>query len=363
MTKFVKMSLAAAVAVAGLTSTATAGSLDNTSFSGKLYTEHHASTASSSAPTVTGWEIDFTLTGKTKISDTLTMVTSFEADGDNNDQTKTADAAVGLEDAYFAYANKGAAVKFGRQGISTPNTDGEDGEGAMATYTAGSITAAAAYFPSNSISTGNDITAAALLGSAGPVNFEAWQVNIAGKGAVGSSNTTLVVGGAVSGVSVELRNASTSYNDANGQKDGNAIKAVVSGKVSNVSLTGIYYTTDKDGGATITDPSSANAAELVYLTTHDKANARGVADLDLVAGVVSAPVADKTTAIVKYGMADIGPNTEASELVLQVNYKLAKSTTASVRYADYSTETGATATSAASTTDKTHTRLDITYKF
>ena len=355
MTKFVKMSLAAAVAVAGISTTASA--MDNTSYSGKLYVEQIASTSGSNASTVNSWDIDIDVTAKTKITDTLSSVVTVQADGGSSDQVGTYATGVNVDSLYFQYANAGAAVMWGAQDINTPNTDGEDGDGIMATYTAGSITAAAAYFPNNGVSTGNDVSAVAVLGSAGPVNFEAWNVNIAGKGAAGSSNTTLVVGGDFGPVSAEVRSATTSYN-ATGTKDGSTMKLSVSGKASSVGITGIYFSTDKDGAALVTDPSSSNSIELVNL-----AHSNSFYDTTLMALIVSAPVSEMGSVSVSYGTGDLSTTqsvaaaTDVSELVLQYNHKIAKSTKMSVRYADYTQET------AGVSTDKTHARVDLKYSF
>eukprot|EP01155_Anaeramoeba_flamelloides_P044253 Anaeramoba_flamelloidesc37963_g1_i1.p1 GENE.c37963_g1_i1~~c37963_g1_i1.p1 ORF type:complete len:280 (+),score=33.34 c37963_g1_i1:90-929(+) len=276
MTKFVKMSLAAAVAVAGFNSTASA--MENTSFSGKLYVEDIYKTSESAGTTTSsaGFDIDFDLTAKTKITDNLTGVVRVEADGElyDNDEsssvsyvsntnqtsnvtstTGTSGTNVNVDNAYFTYADMGASLKMGRQDIDTPTTDGELGEGVFVTYTMGGITVAGANYSTNEIAANDPIHAVAVLGTVGPVNFEAWNVVVAGT--TGITNNTLVVGGTFGPVTAEVRHATTEY-DAAGSKDGATSKVTVSTKAGNIGLTGLVITTDDDGAAFVTDASSAN---------------------------------------------------------------------------------------------------------
>lgn len=373
MTKFVKMSLAAAVAVAGLSSTASAADMmmDKTSFSGKVYVEQIVKTDDKSSSSTDGnsvaqFDIDFDITGKSKINDTLTAVVGIQADGGKESENATENSNVDMNNAYFAYANKGLSVKMGRMDIETPNTDGEEGEGTFAAYTVGSITAAGAFFVNNAIgvtdrdfnsaiaakdatdiSKNSEVSALALLGSAGPINFELWQVSLSSL----VSNTTAVLGGEFSGVSVEARHATTDYENK-ALKDGATTKLTIAGKVSNLGLTGIYFSTDKDNAAYVSDASSANAVELVNLTTD-----HSTADASIVALIGSLPVGEKGTVTISYGDGEVG-KVDVSEYVLQYGHKIAKSTKMTVRYAGYEEEynTGGDR-------EKTHARVDVKYSF
>jgi len=343
MKNTIKMSLVAALAVAGLS---TAAAAEDTKFSGKLYVENTNATVNDGS-SLNHFEIDFDVTGKKKISDTLTAVVGIEADSDNDEDDNLAKKTVTVDDAYFAYANNGATAKFGRQGMNTPTTDGELGEGLMATYTMGAITVAGAHYDVNEFAAEANVLA--VLGTAGPVNFELWQVNVQGA----SENTTGVVSGKAAGWNLSLRHAMTDYDGATA--DGSTTKIVASGKVDKVALTVVGVSTDKDGPVYVTDASSANAAELTYF------NSRYTKDLAAFAVIASMPFTDKVSGTVKYGAASFDQtgtdDDSASELVLQVNYKLAKSATMTARYSDYTQEIANT------DTDKEQLRVDLTYKF
>ena len=362
MKKIIKMSLVAAVAVAGLSTTAAA---EDTKFSGKLYVEHHTSTSDKSGDSTdgeskSGFEIDFDITGKKKISDTLTAVVGIEADSDKNDQDYTANTgtekAVILDDAHFVYAKDAVAVKFGRQGMGTPTTDGELGEGVLASYTMGDITAVGAHFSNThakfgnaTAMTGNSAYALALLGTAGPVNFELWDVDVSSH----STNLTAVVSAKVAGWTLGLRHATTDYR--NDDPDGVTTIVSVAGKAGKLGLTALMVQTDKDGGAFTTDKSSKNAAELTYFASKD------LEDATAFVVIASMPFTDTVSGTVKYGTAsfdqDGSSSDKASEIVGQVNYKLAKSTTLTGRYSMYTEDIGGV------DTDKSQARVDLTYKF
>jgi len=360
MKNIIKMSLAAAVAVAGISTSAVA--VDNVTFSGKLYVENHLSTTSNPTAaqttagitadeTASGFEVDFDVTGKMKISDTLTAVVGIEADTDQNENVSYTNQTVTVDDAYFAYANNGVAVKFGKQGISTPTTDAEFGQGTLASYTMGSITAVGAHFTNNNSSTlgTNDVSAVALLGTTGPVNFELWRVGVQTK----SENMTAVVSTKVAGWTLGARHATTDYDDAT--KDGSTTIISASGKIGTVGLTALAIKTDKDNAAFVTDASSKNTAELTYFT------AKGLKDASAYVAIASMPLTDVVSATVKFGTVQFdqtgNDSDSASEVVAQLNYKLAASTTLTARYSDYTQEIKSV------TTDKAQARIDLTYKF
>jgi len=360
MKNIIKMSLVAAVAVAGLSTSAAA--VDTTTFSGKVYVENTFSTndtndanATTAGQSVSAFDIDFDLTAKTKITDTLTAVVRVQADTGSTEKEVTKNETVTMDNVYFAYANNGVSAMFGKQDIKTPNTDGEKGEGLVASYTMGSVTAVGAHFSSNGITsvtgtttdlTNTDISALALLGTTGPVNFELWNVGVQNH----STNMTAVVSGKVAGLSLSARYATTDFEDA-AEKDGVSTILSASGTVANIKLGAKYITSDTDNAAFVTDNSSANTVELVNFVAGNKANAS--------AYMINAsmPITDTLTGAVKYGTIDYNANDDANEVVVQLSYAAAKSTTITARYADY-TETVSTVN-----TDKSQARIDVTYKF
>lgn len=347
MTKMIKMSLVAAVAVAGLTTTASAVDV---SYKGKLYVENHAETVKDSE-TVTGYEIDFDVTGTAKINDNFSAVVGIEADTDQDDDSSASSASVSVDDAYIQYANDGFTLKFGRQAINTPTTDGENGEGVLATYTINSITLAAAHFGNNGLELNNvnietDAHALAILGAFGPLNFELWSVGVANV----NVNNTLVVGGNFKNVTLGARYAVTNY-DASGIADGKTAMISASGKAGNIGLSAAYLTTSENGAAFTTDASSANTAELVKFT------AANTGDVDAYILGIDAPFTSTLSGSIQYGSADIGDNADANEVVLTLTNKFASNLTGTLRYYDYSDS------AVSNTNDETGLRADIKYTF
>ena len=286
---------------------------------------------------------------KKKINDNLTAVVDVEADTQQNEETATDDQqALELSNAYFSYTNGGATINAGRMDINTPNTDGEEGEGFLGMYTINGITAVAGHFVNNrSISQTSDINAAALLASVGPVNTEAWYVTVSDH----SKNTTLVASTEVAGINLGARYATTDFEAANA-KNGKTYILSASGKVANVALRATYLNNDEDNAAFVTDNSSANTIELVNFV------AGNVADMKAYAIGATIPVMENVSFALDYGWGEAdATNTEASEIVGKISYKMAKSTTLTARYADYTQEV------ANVDTDMTHARVDLTYKF
>jgi hypothetical protein len=360
MTKMIKMSLVAAVAVAGMTTVASAADV---SYKGKLYVESFTSAtteAGKTAGSVSGQEIDFDVTATAKINDNFSAVVGVEADTENTTETNVAAKGASVDDAHFVYANNGLAVKFGRQAISTPTTDGELGEGILASYTMGNITVAAASMDNSEDFEAADASVLAVLGSAGAVNYQLWNVSVSGI----NSNTTGIVSGKAGPVNVELRQANTSYadtyrantTDTAKPKDGSTMKLVVSGKAGNIGVTGAYVSTDKDNPAFTTDDTAANTIEMTKL------KGGSLKDLSLIYVAATAPLSAGYSVKVDYATADFQntANTaedDASELRFQVNKSFAKNLKGTVQYAMYDQNIDA------AKKEIDFARVDLTYKF
>ena len=184
MRKFTKLSLVAALAVAGLTNVNAASleeAIKNVDVSGKVYVETLADTNKlGTTQTNTSTDIDLDLTLKSKVTDNVTAVVRIQADGGEAEDAAVAAQNVNADNIYFTYANGPLTVNAGKQDMNTPNTDGELGNGLLSTYNLGAVTLAGAYFYDNAAATGSDITVLAALGSAGPVNYQAWYVGVNG---------------------------------------------------------------------------------------------------------------------------------------------------------------------------------------
>jgi hypothetical protein len=349
MTKMIKLSLAAAVATAGMTTIASAADV---SYKGKVYVEHYT-TSVNDAHSTRNFDIDADITATVKINDNFSAVATLEADTENDDTYIYNQPAV-LNDTNFVYTNAGATVVFGRQGINTPNTDGENGEGVVASYTTNGLTAVVAHFINNDAYLHNysgdvDVNAVALLGSVSGVDFELWNVAAAGV----ATNNTLVVGSNVAGISLGLRYATTSWDDDHyyygGKKDGSTMIFSAGANVSGVDVSFAYLVTGEDGAAYTTDASSANTAEL------DNFTAAGSADTTAMILGASMDIGSGYAVAFDYGTADIGDDDDISEMVLTVSKSFAKDLSGSVYYSDYKGTTTAS--------DKATAGVDLTYKF
>jgi len=379
MKKIAKLSLATVVALASTSAFAGDNTIlgDNTTISGKLYVEQTISTSDTvgtqnDGDSSSAFEIDYDFTLKTKVTDTLTAVVNIEGDTqgtagtnvESQENGANSSQALQVSNAYFTYAPGKYSVSLGRTDINTPNTDGEEGEGVWGTYSAGPVTIAGAHFTTNDadavadtlgendIST-SDINAAAIMGSFEGINLEAWYVSVSDV----ADNYTYVASTSIEGFDLSARYATTDYDTAystGNLKDGDTLILTAGTKIENASLRAKYLSTDKEGEAMVTDPSSANTAELVHFTAN-KADASAW----LIGG--SYPLTSALTAHLDYGKIDFnnGNATEddASEIVAKLTYAFSKNAVASVRYADYNEQVDSVET------DKSQARVDLTYKF
>lgn len=330
MKKIAKMSLVAAVAIAGLTTTASA-----VDASGKVYVE---SVNNSEAANL--YDIDFDLTLSEKISDTLSATVVIQADGGSAEKTNSPKPVLDLDSAYFTYTNAGAMVKYGRQAVNTPLTS-DRGEGVFATYAATEqITVAGAYFANNSVAafTADDISAVALLANFGVVNAQLWSVSSTAV----ATDTTIVLGANVGGVKIEARQATTAYETA-GTKDGVTTKVSVSGKAGDISYGVDYLMADEDGASYVSDSDVANTLEATQL------NAQNLADTTAFKIGASLPVSAATVALAYLSVeetktvAGVEKKYNSSEAVVSAAYPLAKGATTKLTYSSVSADANSTA--------------------
>ena len=203
MTKMIKLSLAAAVAVSAFATTATAGSLENaikdTTISGKFMVGYNYADNKLADTTSNTNEYDIDVTVTTKVNDVISATFGVEADHDLATSDVTTDAGkgneIGITKLYFTAKTDVATVMVGKQKQPTPFLDDERGDGVVALIPAGPVTIAAGHFTGmNGGTTANvttdtykgglinlnlsqrDISALALIGAAGPVNYSAWYV-------------------------------------------------------------------------------------------------------------------------------------------------------------------------------------------
>ena len=337
MTKLTKLSLAAVMALS--TSAYAAGIADNTTVSGQAYVEFLTTDTGSSAKST---DIDLDATFKTKVNDNVTSVITIQADSSSG----TATESVTADKVNFIYTNGATTAVIGKQGMSSPTTDGEKFIGAKVSYNLGAATVVGVH--ATDFMTTGEASAAAIIGSAGPVNLEAWLVDISDV----SENATLVASTKVANVDLSARYATSSFSDAT-EKDGNSIKITAATKVGNVSVNAAYYTTDEDNAAYTTDASSANAFELSQLGLNSKT------DVTAYSVGASVPVNGVTLAAT-YANYEVGGTSkeEGTETLLRASYSLSSNFKTTATYSMYeSTETDGTES------DSDSARVDFKYSF
>lgn len=342
MTKLTKLSLAAVMALS--TSAYAAGIADNTTVSGQAYVEFLTTDKAGSSKST---DIDLDATFKTKVNDNVTSVITLQADS----TTGTAGTNVTADKVNFIYTNGATTAVIGKQGMSSPTTDGEKFIGAKVSYNLGAATVVGVH--ATDFMTTGEASAAAIIGSAGPVNLEAWLVDISNV----SENATLVASTKVANVALSARYATSKFDD--GSEDGQTIKVTAATKVGNVSVNATYVNTDSDNAAYVTTSASANTFELSQLNLMD---ANGDADADVTAYSVGAsvPVNGVTLAAV-YANYEIGGTSkeEGTETRLRASYSLSSNFKTVATYSMYES----TNTAGVAQEDSNSARVDFKYSF
>ncbi|MDX4061543.1 major outer membrane protein [Aliarcobacter skirrowii] len=391
MKKFTKLSLVAAVAVAGLTS-ANAKPLEeaikDVEVSGTVtYRYDQSKVDNGSHSQSNNYKINFNLSSKVndyvKFNTRLNAANAVDGTFTDNGFTKLNSKSGGNEDgnpevrvshAYFGLtAIPNTTVNIGKQGLATPWTVATDNDGGEQTGTGiFSVTAVdkfvlgLAYFnqtninhtDTNKILTDNtlpnfdgagDIYAATLQANYGIVNAEAWYLS-----AVDQFDTyALAVHGKAdladnAKVGYEVRYVSLDAGDINSALDKNSLlRVAVDGKVGIVNARVAYTTTDKDGGVTALDQDAQNTS-LGW-----KTNTLGKADAKYLQTTLGVDVLENLNLSVSYNDLESAGNNEESELFGQLTYKMSKNLDGYIRYG----------TQEVNSLDSTNGRLQVNYKF
>lgn len=414
MKKIVKMSLVAAVAVAGLT-TANAKPLEeaikDVDVSGTVvyrYNDYNNDAKGAKDSTTTN-NYKIGLNVSSKVNDDVKVNTRFIV-GDAGDlgfatlNTGTeADGSVGVElsNVYFSYTGiMNTTVNVGKQGLTTPwtvaiDSDGPEqtGTGILALSTWGPVTVAGAYFnqtnlgesgvlnnpysttnagPSGSSAADiaadnaaygnnigeNDIWTAAVIANVGPVALDAWYLDMEDVfdtftiGAKANFDLDAVKLGA------EARYTSL---DLDGKSDDNdMLKVILTAKAGIVDAKLGYATTDKDGGLVALNDFAVTAYQTWNMNPNNKADADfwnasvGVQALDSLH--ISA-----NYATLEYAADEDGKqNDEQEELYTQITYNMSKNLSTYVRFGTYTAGKDGNDDSA---NDDLRGRLQVQYSF
>jgi len=380
MTKMIKMSLIAAVAVTGMTSTVCAQPLEDAikgvDVSGMLrYRYDDLKNTSNNTSTIAN-EYTMQANIKSKVNDMVTANVKIEALGVNagastteathatSDATGDRDVNLVVSKANFA-ANLGfATVIAGKQSVPSPfvdNTvdDGTRGTGAVALIPVGPISLAAGYFNnySNTSDTGvktysgNAISALAVLGNISGVSFDAWHVNVdtvATAQSVGAKTS-------IAGITLDAR-TSVKNPDSAATETSRLSKLVASTKVGPVSLLAGYAKTSKGTNDVSVDGDKDTQAGFVVW----QANAAKLSDASAYLVGASMEVMPAVTADVKYVTVDFGTGSEsATETLVGLTYAMSKNFSLHTRYSMYDVKS----TTGSKTTDSDKGRLELKYTF
>lgn len=359
MRKISKISLVAAVAVAGF-STANAQPLEeaikNVDVSGSVVYRYNNYDDSENLNQSENNNYKIGLNLSSKVNDYVKFNSRFIVGDDTTasfakldskkDQTGDAQADVTLSNAYFGFtAIPNTVVNIGKQGLTTPYTVAVDingneqtGTGILALSTFGPITAGAGYFNATNIGDSNETSAAVtgnnILGTTikrnaintvaqngydmyvatiqGDLDFvklEAWyagmQNTFGSYTLAATSNLDLAenakIGLEARYVNLQLNNTAiektVTATEPNGltSDDNGMFRVAVDGKFSIVNARLAYTMTDKDGGLTALDNDAKNTSLGWFITSN------GVADADYFQAALGADILDNLNFTAHYG--------------------------------------------------------------
>ena len=364
MKKFVKLSLVAAVAVAGLSTTASAADVNvNGSLAHQIQKK-----STSTAPTITNTKVSLKLSGK--VSDTLKYVVSYsERIGSQTTAIANGTNGLKLSNAKFIQTFGSTTVIAGRQGVTTPWTSGSNtidstvvGNGVVAIAKVGPATLIGGYVMNHNVANAymtkdSDITVLGAKVKAGAANLGAWYVDVAADKAAttkGLDGYTFTADGKVAMVGLKARYSSVTPGDSALLKKQSLFSVGANVKVSSVKITAAYAKSGNDGDLVSIDPAG-DASNNQYLGTWNISMGGGKHnDSKLVTIGASMPLTSTLTGVVNYGKRSNTTTTD-KELKLQISAKVAKNMSLYLRYADVK--------ATASVDDFTRTRLYVAYKF
>jgi len=363
MNKMIKMSLVAAVAVAGLTSTASAGNMEemikDTKMSGyvryRLETDHENKTDMNERAKVVA-----KIT--TPVNDMVTANVKMVA-GETSTQKADTKAAMNITEGNFVINAAGATVIAGLQTSQSPffaNNGDTRSHGVTALVPAGPATIAAAYYTTSTPSYAaaamtNNVMALGALVKAGPANVNLWYASVedgADVSVAAENDGVLALGtDGASAMSAQVTVAAGPVNldvmhtalDAGNGAEGSLTKAVVSGKAGALSFAAGYAMTGDDalGGQVTLDNDSDAVSDLAM----HNLNMQGTIDASAIYAMAKMQINDTTCASLAYLGGSSDAHADFDETNIKVGYKMSKNFSISAIYAM------GTAPTAASTTD------------
>ena len=410
MKNTIKMSLAAAVAVSALSTSASAGNLEEmikgVTASGKLNIEYvndsNDRVGNAQGNSANAVEYDLDMTFKVPVNDNITATVGFQADHDNdielventranNADGDTSDTQVDVTVANFTYANGPVTVIVGKQNVGTPFLYDQKGDGIVALYNAGPVTLAAAHFVNSNANIGTnavaptsfpqgaeDINAVAAIGSVAGINLSAWYVTttLAAPSSWDADAYTINVNGKFGPVGFDVRHSSAEVDAAGVNFDSEELtKVMLTADVDMFSFALGYGTTNdvmgagtaqnvlglgRTHGVSWDDDDTTDTGfngEQAYLDTLNDADAYLLG--------VTANMGQYTAGITYIdGEADqngaAAGDVDFDELILSASYAMSKNFTVSTYYSMYEVDASNTA---GTDTENDEFSLALTYKF
>ncbi|MCT7529319.1 major outer membrane protein [Aliarcobacter cryaerophilus] len=419
MRKISKISLVAAVAVAGF-STANAQPLEeaikNVDVSGSVVYRYNNSDNTANTPSDqaenNNYKIGLNLSSKVndyvKFNSRFVVGNSLNGDFAKLNSSKEAGsedgdagAEVRLTNAYFGFtAIPNTVVNVGKQGLTTPytvavdiNGNEQNGTGILALSTFGPITAGAGYFNATNlqdsgngssyttnhrgvIQNGYDMYVATVQGDLDFVKLEAWYAGMQNTfdtyTLAATSNLDLAenakLGLEARYVNLQLNNR-VSNNILNLESDDNSMfRFAVDGKFSIVNARLAYTKTGKDGGLTALDQDAKNTSLGWNITSN------GIADADYFQAALGVDILDNLNLTAHYGNLEsdattnrtlssisanvLGEKLEQEEIYGQLTYKMSKNLSTYLRYGQYEVKVGGE-----KEVDQDMGRLQVAYTF
>lgn len=380
MKKFAKMSLVAAVAVAGLTTTSSAVDLEQAIKDTKLkgyvryrlnndYEKEDASDFSEEAKAV----FKFTTPVNDMVTANVKLVSEAVTD---KEQTK---ADTGVTEANFVVKAGPATVIAGLQTTQSPffaNNGDTRAHGATALVAAGPVTVAGAYYTTTvggGLTSGpamlNDVMALGAIGKMDALSFEAWYANVQDGEDVNHDSTTAAAVGDVAAKPLKdasAMNISAGFDAGvakveamhtmleNGDVEGTLTKLMVSGKAGIASFGAAYAMTGDEalGGQVTLDNDSDAKSDLAMEVLNMQATTDASA-FYVMGGVKATDQISFKLAYLGGSEGDKGNDESFNELNLCGKYQMSKNFYAKAWYAMGEYNKG----------DFANSRIEIKYSF
>jgi len=377
MTKMIKMSLIAAVAVTGMTSAVNAQNLEDAikgvDVSGYVdyRLEKRASvTTPANDYNVNEYAVQVALKSKVNDQVTANVVIGFDevqTDNTNSASTQTtittdANPLLTVINANFAAQLGSTTVIAGKQNIPSVFVDKVDtvktGAGVVVVQPVnGYLTLAAAHFMNNNIAADTKTSELIAMGAIAGANYALHYNKTDIVNAI-SDRMYAKVNTKVSGIDLTGKYATTSNKVAN-SGHASVTQLIASGKISDITLTGAYAKKKQDtANASDVAIDSDNDAEVNLKVWQLSTDTYGTASGDVYALTASMPIMNDLTASYSYASADVdGSTTKYTENLAQLTYKMSKNFTVHGRYSVLNKDTGS------ANTDTSMSRLQVKYTF